>query len=669
MGRIKKLIINKKNIIILLITVVLSFFSMINFSIALYANNDVEIVVELNKDDRINEIVVSKNVLSLSDLKNENILLENVNDNKSSLKVLVDTTLSLNISVIDDVNINLTSIDNKVCYSINGEEFNVDGNCVSIYNSDINIIKNSLNINSIIIFIVSFFVIFICVYLINYTLITIDENKVRIWNIPLFLISIFLIYLSNIYLFMMINKILAIIPAIFISMCILIHLKFSIKEWQNIFLCISAVIGVMMIFIITPGNVPDEPSHYTRTYVDSVAFSKNIKNEVKMPDSLNLLLNKFTHDVHSLTIKYSGKSYMTELVGDNNYTKLCDNIASYENTKYLSFLPYLPSTIINLLSRCLKLPVLLTFLLCRLINLIISTILCYYAIKTTPNFKKVFALIATLPIFLQQAAAINMDFLTNSVAFLFIATVLKYRFNDEKLNIKDLFILSCEGIALSLCKFGYFPLLLLILLISNKKFNNKKVAIIFKISLVVFLIIISYFANFTIVSNPNTNTEDMYTIKTVILNPINSAKICFKTFVTRFVGDTFSNLIDSFGWSTKYQLEFSLWTVGAIYIIMVFIDNEEGVYLSKKDRIIMLSVFSIIYSIIYCAAFTEWTSITSDKINGIQSRYFIPILPLFYIAISNNFFKINIKDKWKLYSILVFVAHILTCISIVNAFY
>ena len=161
----------------------------------------------------------------------------------------------------------------------------------------------------------------------------------------------------------------------------------------------------------------------------------------------------------------------------------------------------------------------------------------------------------------------------------------------------------------------------------------------------------------------------MYTVKTVISNPINSAKICIKTFIARFPGDSFTKLIDGFGWSTKYQLEFSLWTVGAIYIILMFTDNEDSIKLNKRIRIIMLAICSIIYLILYGVAFTEWTSINLDKINGLQSRYFIPILPLFYIAISNNFFKANIKDKWKLYSILLFVAHILTCISILNAFY
>lgn len=669
MNKIKK-IFNLKNVIIMLATLILALISMLNFSVALYSNNKTEVSINLKKGDIINDISVSKNSIYLGDFQNENILLEIFNEDENKLRVINDTTLKLNISVIDDLIIDITPVSgNTLSYSINNENFRVDENNVCIYPSKINIIKGSLNSKSIAIFVISYVILLGCVFLIKDTLKRIGEERIKIWNIVLFLLSIFLIYLSNIYLFMMMNKLLALIPAITITAFTLIYFKFSIKGWKNIFLCVSGIIGVMMIFIITPGNVPDEPSHYTRSYVDSVTITKESKDNVKLPESINSLMGKFTHNVHSLKIKYSGKSYITELTANNNYIDLASSVASYENTKYLSFLPYLPSTIINFICRFIKIPVLITFLFCRLINLIISTILCYYAIKKTPRFKKIFALIAILPVFLQQAAGVDMDFLTNSVSILFIATILKYRFDDNKIGKKDVVILTCEALALALCKFGYFPLLLLILLIPTKKFSNKKLGIIFKVSIFVIPIMISYFANFTAVSNPNTNTEEMYTIKTVMLNPINSAKICLKTFVTRFAADSFCGLVNGFGWCTKYQLELSLWTVGAIYIILLFTDNEDSSKLTKKDRIIMLAICSVIYLILYGVAFTEWTSIKLDKINGLQSRYFIPILPLLYIAISNNFFKANMSDKWKLYSILIFVANILTCISILNAFY
>lgn len=668
MENMKKFI-NRNNFIILSITLVLAFISMVNFSVAFYSNNAESILINLKSGNVIKEISVSSNQLNLEDYQSDKIRLNKISEEEKELNVIEDTSISIKVSVIDNVNIIFDKIgDLGISYSIDGQEYKSNNNFLSIYPSKFDILKSSIRKVSIIIFIISYFVLLLAILVIKDSLKRVKENNLKIVNIVALLISTFLLYLSNIYFFMMINRIFAIIPGILLSLYILTYFKFSIKEWKNIFLLISAVVGTMMIFIITPGNVPDEPSHYVRGYVDSLFINKQAKDEVKLPVDMNRFFYKFTHDVHSLKVKYSGNSYMTELTKKIDYADLSDIKANYENTRHLSFLPYIPSLLVNFVGRNLELPILIVFLLCRLVNFVISTVLCYQAINITPKFKKIYAVLAIFPIFLQQAAGIDMDYLTNSIVFLFMANIFKYRFNDKKLNPTDILILSGLGIALGLCKFGYFPILLLALLIPNQNFNNKKCAILFKTLIFVIPILISCMANLVAVSNPN-NSTDKYTLQSVLSNPLNSAIICVKTFIARFELDTFSGLINGFGWSTKYHLDIALWTLAAIIIIIIFSDNEEVQYLNKKDRIVMLAVWGIIYLMLYGVAFTEWTSIQSTNITGLQSRYFIPILPLFYILISNCWIKLNISDKWKFYTILLFIAEILSNISVIVAFY
>lgn len=669
-----KSIFSKKNIIILIVSFVIAIISTINFSVALYANNKTNMTIYLKSGDVINDIKVSNNSLDLRTFASDSITVEdlkNSSDNqyikKDRLVVNKETTINIDMSIIDDICVEFSNENNFRTYEVAGEIYQSPGN-IDYSLSKLHIIKTSLNKTSIFIFIISYIVLFLVIYTINRILNKIKEDKLKLIDIALFLFSIFVVYLSCIYLFMMLNRILTITPAIILSLYILIYFKGNIKEWKNIFLSISVVVGVMMLFTITPGNVPDEPSHYVRGYVDSVAFSSEEKDNAKLPNSINSFFNKFTHNVHSLEIKYSGNSYITELLKEPSYSDLASYKPSYNNTKFLSFLPYVSVIIINFIGRNLEIPVLILFLLCRLGNFIISTILCYYAINTTPRFKKIFALIAMFPIFMQQAVGIDMDYLTNSIAFFFIANIFKYRFDNIKLGIKDLLKIFFIGILLGLCKFGYFPILLLIFLIPNSSFKNKKIAIIFKLLLISLPIIISALANLTAVSNPNTNTEK-YTIKTVLGDPVNSAIICTRTFLKRFVSDTFSAQINSFGWSTKYQMEISLWIIAFVYIILLFSDNEDTKCLNIKDRIIMFVVWAIVYLILYGVAFTEWTSIKEKIISGLQSRYFIPILPLFYCIIPNNFLKLNINNKWSFYTISMFIAQIFSCLSILISFY
>ena len=670
MEKIKKML-NKDNLIMACVALILALIAMLNFSVAIYANNERTVYLNLKPGDVIKSVVVSSNSLNLDSYSGEKTEIRKINEDEKELIVIDDVNIEINISIIDSLDISFERTKNQdsvIYYTIDGQKFETNNN-IGLYPSKTEILKNSINSKSIYIFIISYFVILACLLMINNTLKRVKENNLKIYNIILMLISIFVIYLSSIYLFMMINRILAIIPGILLSLYFLTYFKFSIKEWDNIFLLITSVIGTMIIFIITPGNVPDEPSHYVRSYIDSMLISDEAKDNVKLPADINRFFNKFTHSVHKLDVKYSGISYMTEISRNIDYSNSSDIVTNYQNTRYLSFLPYLLASIINFIGRNLNLPILIVFLVCRLGNFVVSTILCYLAIKTTPKFKKIFAMLAIFPVFLQQAAGIDMDYLTNSVAFLFIANIFKYSFGDTELKIKDILLISGIGVALGLCKFGYFPILLLTLLIPNSKFYSKKRAIVFKLALLILPIVISCAANFTAVSNPNEST-DKYTITSVLSNPINSAKICLKTFFKRFEADTFSGLINGFGWSTKYQLEISLWTFSAVSIIILFSDNEDSKDLRKKDRIIMIVVWAVIYLILYGVAFTEWTSIESGTINGLQSRYFVPILPLFYIVISNNFITLeNIKDKWKFYTVLLFISEILSNISILIAFY
>lgn len=670
-----KKIFKKTNIIIACISLIIAFVSMINFSVSLYANNQRNICINFKAGDIIKDIVISSNSQNLESYQESKAKIEIIDDNKVELHILEDMSINMKISVIDNLSVLIErndahEEDTVTFYNIDGQEFQSNEKNVSVYSSNFEIIKNSLNTNSIFIFIISYVIILSCLFIINDTLKRIKENSLKIINIVLLLISIFILYLSCVYLLMMINKLLAILPAVLLSIYFLLFFNFSIKEWKNIFLLISAVVGVMMIFVITPGNVPDEPSHYVRSYVDSMGISDAEKDNVKLPKSVNQLFSKFAHGVQKLDIKYSGKSYMTEITRKADYYDFSDNRTNYENTRYLSFLPYLLPTILNFIGRNFKLPILIVFLICRLGNFIISTVLCYLAIKITPKFKKIFSILAILPIFLQQAVGIDMDYLTNAVVFLFIANIFKYRFLEElEIKLKDILILLVLQIAIGLCKFGYFPMLLLVLMIPTSKFKNKKAAIIFKVSLIILPVIISCMANFTAVSNPN-QSNDKYTIGTVFSNPINSAIICIKTFILRLPVDTFVELINGFGWSTKYHSNVALWTLASIMIILLFIDNnEDSLEFKKKDRIIMLIAWALVYLILYGVAFTEWTSINSTTIMGLQSRYFFPVLPLFYIIISNDWITLNVKNKWKFYTVLLFIAELVSSASIIAAFY
>ena len=79
---------------------------------------------------------------------------------------------------------------------------------------------------------------------------------------------------------------------------------------------------------------------------------------------------------------------------------------------------------------------------------------------------------------------------------------------------------------------------------------------------------------------------------------------------------------------------------------MLFVSNREDEKKVKIDiptRILCLIIFAGIAVLIYTSLYVQWTPLKSTFINGVQPRYFLPILILVAIIIDND--KIIIKDK------------------------
>ncbi len=659
-----KSIINKRNIFYTVIAIfILAIIMTITYSVAIYSKVSENLVINMLPGCKIKNMYINNIKSSLQYLTDSNSELEY----KDEILVCKESCkLQYSISTIDNVYIEFENV-NNTSIELNGDKLDVVENIFSINNDFFDIIKSSINFRSIGVFICSLVISTLMIYLFIIVIDRIKANNIKIYDLILFAISIFTIYISTVYLLITINKLLALLPLITLLTIALINVRNNLNNWHNIFLIFVSVIGIYILLIFPPGQVPDEPSHYLRSYVDIDNNLKTSDGNAKLPNSVCDVFDTFSGNVHSKEQKFSGKDFIKRLTINHDFNDVSDKEIDYNNTKFLSFFTYLSSNFVNIVGRIFNVSPLLLFLIARLVNITISIILCYYAIKITPCFKKVFVLISLFPIFLQQSFGINQDFLTNSIALLFIAYVLNYKFKKKTITVKNMVLLFSLGIALSLCKFGYFPLLLLVILIPNEKFERKRMAIFMKVAIILIPIILTCFMNLTVIKETDTNSNyEHYTIANIIKEPVHFIKVCIKTFILRCDLDLFRGLVDGFAWSTKYHYSIILWTISSIYIIMLFIGEEND--LKINDRIILLLVFSSIFAMLYTVAYT-WTNYGTDVIIGLQSRYFIPILPLFYIAISNNMLKLNVKNKYKFYTILLSIVQVLFAISILIGFY
>ena len=637
---------------IYLVVLLIAIIATISTSISLYGTDIAKYKIELDNNEEIDGILLNDNTLDLSKYSNECIIIE------KNLKSKCDTFIEFITSNIDSVKI-LTKSDINV---IRNGKVSVVKNEYNYSSSKINTIKESINLFSLLLLAIYIVLFYFIIELFNKTIEKIN-NKPNVLDIVLFFICNFAIILSTIYLLLYLFKTLALIPIVGYLLFILKKLKN--KEMQNIYLVFSVIIGLTYVFLIPPFNVPDEAAHFMKSY--------NMLEKTYKTDNGVASLNKDTYDFvtyYEFTTldsneKFNGVNYLSNVFKDDLSTVKVNK--DYKNTKNASIVPYLPSSIAIKIGKLFGLSTLMLLVLARSINLLIATILGFYAIKNIPKYKKIFLIVMLLPCFIQASMGINMDYLTNALAVFTISYILKIK--EKNIDVKQIIILFALGLLIAYSKFGFFPIMLLVLLIPNKKFKLKINPLIIKIILILFVFLLSYKNNSgAITSTADTIESPYYTISYILENPVNTVKIFVKTALNRLDTDIFKGQFDSYGTYSKYTngLFVTLLIIMYAFILLVKEDNKKT---EIKDRIIFILISLMLIGIPYLTMFLCWTKVGADVIDGLQPRYFLVATLMLFMGLSNNIIDLKIKDKNKLYTTCIVISFIISLFTILNGFY
>lgn len=653
-----------KNWFFYIISIILSLIFAINISICIYAKSSTEYKFSLKKGSTISAIAINNNILDLSNFENSDISKKK---DSNTLIVNNDTNLIIKTSVIDDISFR-TSKNNDVTITKDKNIKKIGKNgFYSNHISTIDIIRKSINIYTLLYLILGFIIFSFAIKEIINFIDKINKNNISIKDVILFFICNFVIFAGVGYVLLLLSKILVIVSLILYLTYMIYKTKDNLSNYlEYAYVIFITIIGLSFLFFLPPLNVPDEPEHFIKSYNMLDSNSYGDKGLANLSDDVYSFVNYYKYTSMDYNLEFNSKNYL-----DSYFIKNSDNthILSYRNTKDLSIIPYIPSSIIISIGRLLDCSPLVLLILGRGINLLITLILCYYALKSTPYFKKIFFIIMLLPMFIQQSAAINMDWLTNSISMLFIAKILQLKYqtnNISKIEIAKLFIL---GLILSFCKFGFFPITFLILLIPSKKFKEIKKPVLLKTILILTVILVSYFNNLNSIQSAGSSVGPYYTLKYALMHPINTIYVYINTFLNRFDSDIFKGQFDSFGVYTKYNKSLFTTLLIIMYGILLLCKDDNDKKLQLKERLLYLFVTFVMILIPYTAMFLGWTNIGSNFIEGLQPRYFLVAELILFITLSSNLLNINIKNKNLLYICCVMFNFFISIFTIIVGFY
>lgn len=432
---------------------------------------------------------------------------------------------------------------------------------------------------------------------------------------------------------------------------------------ETIFLIVFIVFGSVFTFVIPPGWNTDEPNH---TYRISQLSKGNLFSEKTTDPQTGLRAYGGEVSV-SLQQLYRSTGSLEPGAAPNPAKKVTDRLyfnnpevtglkedgktaainfsgaALYSPVSYLIYLPFF------WLGTALSIPYIWIIIACRLLGVVLTGLAFYFAIKLTPIGKWIVLAVGLIPAVVVQAATVGADAPQLAVSILFVAYIAKLLFAPPDKKTWSYGALFLLGSALVLIKLAYAPMLLLLgLPFLLREYRNRRTFLmaagIITVSLAAGLIWTRLVAYIDINSNPQ---ADFAGQKAFLLHhPLGYIKTLYYTFFTNTQPNATSNLFGSFIWDSVPLPAIYAYAAAASLVCSLFARDKLEAKLSVlsdaqlkiwRGGLIFTTVLTV--GVIATALYIYSTTYRQSSIVGIQSRYFIPLLPLIMLAFYGNFVK------------------------------
>lgn len=311
---------------------------------------------------------------------------------------------------------------------------------------------------------------------------------------------------------------------------------------------------------------------------------------------------------------------------------------------------YIPSFIGFYLGKLLNLPFTICFKLGKLFNLVAYLLIMSYAIKISSVAKNLLTVIGLIPINIFLASQYSYDPVVMSGITLGTVILINWFVDKEyKINFKNFLIFLLAMVIGSFSKAVYIPMILLFLLIPEKKFSSKKQC--WQLKIGVLFICLLIMVTFVLPAVNNTMSGDSRGGDTsvsrqlhyILKYPLGYLMVLKDTLGTQLLNYFFGTNIVNYSYIGIGAN--NLYFVYLILIIFVIFTDSDKKQLNLFQRIAFLVMLLGIMILIWTALYLSFTPVGLNTINGVQPRYYLPLLFPLAMCFSSSFIKNNIKEN------------------------
>ena len=432
---------------------------------------------------------------------------------------------------------------------------------------------------------------------------------------------------------------------------------------EYLFLVMAVLLGGLYLILFPPLSAPDDYRHFETSYY----YSSRMLGQHGVDDDGNVLVRE--EDYRAF--------YELSTSNEQNLIATWDSLFSMDDSQgYVSadhppleapgYCYWLSGAGIAL-ARLLGLGKVLMYFFGKALVFLGYLAAGFFTIRLMPFAKNLAFLVYLLPISIQQATSFSYDTTVNALAFLLTAYCLHLTFAVDKLTPRHWAGLIILSAVLAPCKVIYVLISLCCLLIPRRKAQKNwhyytGVAGTLMASVISLLIfqaskISSVASDSHEVALGGTN----YTLDYFLHAPLKLVGMYVRTF--QEYGDFyFTSMLGGKLGRLDIDIPWMLILIFAVLLLLAVIPQQkEALFLSVPAKAWIALICAGVIAASMLGLMFDWTPMTSMVIEGVQGRYFLPILPLLLLLTRNQTLVLR-KDITRGAMFTFTVAHALTAL-------
>jgi uncharacterized membrane protein len=419
----------------------------------------------------------------------------------------------------------------------------------------------------------------------------------------------------------------------------------------------QVVMGLFFTFACPPFQTPDEFNHFFKI---NHILEGNFYGEVRMetlslggtiPKSAVDIAQPYYKFVWHEDIKHDPDTFRTVLNTPHNRTD--KTFAVFPNTARYAPIAYAPQLVVTGIAQWLDVRPVFTVYIGRIANFAFWLACLALTFCILPRYQDLFLYLTLIPGTISIQATLSADVLSNGFLFLMMALFLKFYFEEKPVSRRALLAFWGLSLVSSWAKIVYFPMCLLLWLVPKARFGGQMPKMVqLGVGLLLNLIVIFWWngkVNHMIYPVAGDYTKTTYHE----LHETDDIGIFFNvnpelqkqhilhdplTFAGRFLVKTFDiynycnrTYISNAGWESVRVL-MPIHVLILVGMLLFFSTRDR--FFSRSERWTLVAIGQSLTALFLLSQHLHWDEVGGKISVSHIGKYFIPIFPLFYLAMA-----------------------------------